>query len=147
MGTRVIGTCSERGEAVGANKTQDVNGENLGQKFLTWVQAIVSCDRNPPGFPGKLALGVRDPSQPYPWCLIDFGSFARVTSVETLPTDLDVAVEIDPLTASALVENQPLPAVRRIVRFGEKSLLDRFIRRYLTKNTIFNIHSIQNNGM
>ena len=91
-------------------------------------------DAAPPGFEGRIAVGVRGQSGSSWWCA-DFGRAVTTSFVSDYP-NADALVGFDHTTARAVLGLQPLPEHPVRLSTGKRELLESFLRRYLGKTNM-----------
>lgn len=100
--------------------------------LLNYLDARVRRDTLPPGFAGRVCVGVKDASRggAVRWWIADFSDRARTFFAADKPRDYSVAVGVDENGARAIlglpVQGEPMQLVA-----GDRAVLKRFVQRYL----------------
>ncbi len=105
-----------------------------GADLLLWFHAFASKDRGPPGFTGKLAVGVEQGGVET-WWQADFGGQSTAAFLPGRPTDADTELLLTAEEADAMLRGDPNLKLAKERLRGRRELLDQFLKRYvLTQN-------------
>lgn len=101
-----------------------------GSTLLDSLDALVRADPAPSGFVATLAFGV-DGNHGTQWWRVQCGSRADGAFVEA-PSDCDAWLRMGTREAEAILSDGRIPdQVELLQAGGERTLLERFVRRYV----------------
>lgn len=100
--------------------------------LLNYLDARVRRDRLPPGFSGRVCVGVKDAARggAVRWWIADFSDRARTRYAADKPREYSVALGLDENGARAMLGLPLLGAPMQLVA-GDRAVLLKFVRRYL----------------
>lgn len=113
---------------------------NQGADLLLWFHAFASKDQGPPGFVGKLAVGVRlDDGEA--WWQVVFDAQSTPTFVAERPTDADAELLLSAAEADAMLRGDPSLTLEPNRLKGRRELLDQFLRRYVMPKSALSLRA------
>ncbi|OGQ09829.1 MAG: hypothetical protein A2138_19200 [Deltaproteobacteria bacterium RBG_16_71_12] len=100
--------------------------------LLNYLDARVRKDTLPPGFTGRVCVGVKDRARggAVRWWIADFSDRARSYFAAERPREYGVAVGLDDDGARAML-GLPMSGKPMQLVAGDRALLLKFVRRYL----------------
>ncbi|MBI1946576.1 MAG: hypothetical protein HYS27_12820 [Deltaproteobacteria bacterium] len=100
--------------------------------LLNYLDARVRKDTLPPGFTGRVCVGVKDRARggAVRWWIADFTDKARTFFAADRPREYGVAVGLDEHGARAML-GLPVTGTPMQLVTGDRALLLKFVRRYL----------------
>jgi hypothetical protein len=117
--------------------------EAVGRRTLTAIHARLSADRAPPGFSGKVAIGVRD-GEGELWLGAELGTRAIARLGTARHGAADVTLLLGEYEFSTLVRTAAPPADAKLFELsGDVEILGRFLSRYLMQQDALSIRSQQ----
>lgn len=107
--------------------------------LLEVLDAMVRSDRGAPGFSGRIAIGLR--SDPARWWVVELGAHAECGFVEKMPAAADAWLALGTTEANAILGLGEMPEPAAVVTAGDKTLIERFCRRYIRSLSLLDIRS------
>jgi hypothetical protein len=109
--------------------------------LLAFLEAVVSADRGPPGFRGRLCFGVRAERETR-WLLASFLDDVHMERPPTMPEEFDVGVGVSDEVARAMMRGET-PKTGLLAVTGDQELLTAFTSRYLKRKSFLDVRASQ----